>query len=136
MTPSGTDDRDDARRDEGAERRQYHHDPAHGETRYPPEGGESDPHSALNTPVSEIEARADEVRVGHRDSTADVTGMGRPESSDTRGSDGDPVERGGAEDREVRNAAQSTPRGVLDAEAEAMRRAEERTGVPLTDDAE
>ena len=57
--------------------------------------------------------------------------MGRPETSDTRGSDGDPVLRDNG-DREVHNPAQMTPRGVVDAEEEAMRRAEERTGVPLT----
>lgn len=124
-----------------SDRPQYHHDPDHGETRYPPESGSqhsgrdghSEPHSALNTPVSEIEDDDEVQRAGHRDSVADVTGMGRPETSDTRGSDGDPVMRGG-DDREARNPAQTTPRGVLDAEKEAMQRAQERTGVPLTDD--
>jgi hypothetical protein len=128
---------------EGSQRPQYHHDPRRGETRYPPESGpqhsgkpgHSDPHSALNTPVSDIDAQDEIDRAGRRESVADVTGMGRPETGDTRGTDGDPVMRGD-DDREARNPAQTTPRGVVDAEQEAMRRAEERTGVPLADDAE
>jgi hypothetical protein len=127
---------------EGRERPQYHHDARRGETRYPPQSGpqhsgrpgHSEPHSALNEPVSEIEAEDEWQRVGRRESVADVTGMGRPETGDTRGTEGDPVMRG-SEDREVHNPAQMTPRGVLDAEEEAMARAEERTGVPLTGDA-
>jgi hypothetical protein len=95
--------------------------------------GHSDPHSALNTPVSEIEAQDEVERLGRRDSVRDVTGMGRPETSDTRGTEGDPVMRRN-DDRETHNPAQTTPRGVLDAEREAMLRAEQRTGVPLTDE--
>jgi hypothetical protein len=130
-----------ARENEGSERPQYHHDARHGVTRYPPESGaqhsgrpgHGEPHSALNTPISEIEGADEAERNARRDSVADVTGMGRPETSDTRGSDGDPVLRGGDDEREVRNAAQTTPRGVVDAEEEAIRRAEERTGVAPTD---
>jgi hypothetical protein len=110
------DERDDYQRsapeNEGRERPQYHHDARRGETRYPPQSGSQ--HSG-------------------RDSVADPTGMGRPQTSDTRGSDGDPVMRDNGE-REAHNPAQMTPRGVTDAEQEAMRRAEERTGVPLTAD--
>jgi hypothetical protein len=95
--------------------------------------GQRDPHSPLNTPVSEIEAQDAVERLGRRDSVRDVTGMGRPQTSDTRGSEGDPVMRDD-EDRETHNPAQTTPRGVLDAEQEAMLRAEQRTGVPLTDE--
>ena len=125
----------------GTERPQYHHDPQHGETRYPPQSGSQhsgrpghdDPHSALNQPVDEIEADAEWQRIGRLQSVSDPTGMGRPETSDTRGTDGDPVMRGNG-DREAHNPAQMTPRGVLDAEEEAIRRAEERTGVPLIED--
>jgi hypothetical protein len=83
--------------------------------------------------VSEIEADAELERLGHHEPVADVTGMGRPQTSDTRNTDGDPV-LSESDDRETRNAAQSTPRGVADAEEEAMRRAQEHTGVPLVDD--
>jgi len=142
---SRDDDRDDDQRvigeTEGSERPKYHHDARRGETRYPPQSGSQysgrpghdDPHSVLNRPVAEIEADAELQRLGRRDSVADTTGMGRPESSDTRGTPGDPVPRTTG-DREAQNPAQMTPRGVLDAEEEAMRRAEERTGVPLTED--
>jgi hypothetical protein len=142
---SGRDQRDECRRNapenEGGERQHYHHDARRGQTRYPPESGSQhsgrpgrgDPHSALNEPVAEIEADAEWQRIGRRDSVADPTGMGRPETSDTRGTQGDPVMRGSG-DREAHNPAQMTPRGVVDAEEEAMRRAQERTGVPLTDD--
>jgi hypothetical protein len=142
---SGSDRRDEDQRNapenDGRERPQYHHDARRGETRYPPESGSqysgrpghSDPHSALNEPVAEIEADAEWQRIGRRDSVADTTGMGRPETSDTRGTEGDPVMRGSG-DREVHNPAQMTPRGVIDAEEEAMRRAQARTGVPLTDE--
>jgi hypothetical protein len=141
-----SDDRDEYQRtapeNEGRDRPQYHHDSRRGETRYPPQSGRqhsgrpghSDPHSALNQPVSEIEADAEWQRLGRRDSVSDVTGMGRPETSDTRGTGGDPVMRGSC-DREAHDPAQMTPRGVADAEEEAMRRAEERTGVPLTGEA-
>jgi hypothetical protein len=117
-------DRDDEHR--------YHHDPAEGETHPPDPDG--DPHDALNTPVSEIEREAEWERVGRRVSDADVTGMGRPQTSTTRGQDGDPVLREEDDEREARNPGQSTPRGVADAEEDAMRRVEEHTGVPLTDD--
>jgi hypothetical protein len=117
-------DRDDEHR--------YNHNPALGETHGP--DGETDPHDALNTPVSEIERDAEWQRLGRRDSVADVTGMGRAQTSTTRGLDGDPELRESDDDREARNPAQSTPRGVVDAEAEAMRRVEEETGVPLTDE--
>jgi hypothetical protein len=142
---SGRDQRDEYPRNapesEGGERQHYHHDARRGQTRYPPESGSQhsgrpghrDPHSALNEPVAEIEADAEWQRIGRRDSVADTTGMGRPETSDTRGTQGDPVMRGSG-DREAHNPAQMTPRGVVDAEEEAMRRAQERTGVPLTDD--
>jgi hypothetical protein len=125
---------------EGRERPQYHHDAHRGETRYPPESGSqhsgrpghAEPHSALNEPVDEAGAERAAEAVGRRDSVADVTGMGRPETADTRGEEGDPVERGNP-DAEARNPAQNTPRGRLDAEREAMERAEERTGVRLAD---
>jgi hypothetical protein len=142
--PDG-DDRDDFQRSapetRHADRPQYHHDPQHGETRYPPQSGpqhsgrpgHDDPHSVLNTPVSEIEAEAEVERLGHRDPISDVTGMGRAQTSDTRGTDGDPVMRGSG-DRETHNPAQTTPRGVQDAEEDAMRRVQEHTGVPLVDD--
>jgi hypothetical protein len=110
---------------------QYNHDPERGETHGKPE--EQDPHSPLNTPVSEIEKDAEWQRLGRRESTSDVTGMGRPQTSDTRGTDGDPV-LAEDDDHEERNPAQSTPRGVVDAEAEAVHRVEEDTGVPLGDD--
>jgi hypothetical protein len=144
-TVAEKDERDDYQRNapenEGRERPQYHHDARRGETRYPPQSGSQhsgrpghdEPHSALNQPVAEIEAEDEWQRVGRRDSVADPTGMGRPQTSDTRGSDGDPVMRDNGE-REAHNPAQMTPRGVTDAEQEAMRRAEERTGVPLTAD--
>jgi hypothetical protein len=117
-------DRDDEHR--------YDHDPARGET-HPPDA-DQDPHDALNTPVSEIESEAEWQRLGRRESVADITGMGRAQTSTTRGQDGDPVLREQDEERETRNPGQSTPRGVVDAEGEAMRRVEEHTGVPLTDD--
>jgi hypothetical protein len=137
------DERDEDQRspseNDARERPQYHHDARRGETRYPPQTGaqyagrpgHDEPHSSLNVPVTEIEADAELERIGRRDSVADITGMGRPETSDTRGSDGDPVLRE-SDDREAHNPAQMTPRGVADAEEEAMRRAEQRTGVPLT----
>ena len=93
-----------------------------------------DPHDALNTPVSEIESDAEWQRLGRRESVSDVTGMGRAQTSDTRGSDGDPVLRESDDEREERNPAQSTPFGELDAEADALHRVEEHTGVPLTED--
>jgi hypothetical protein len=115
-----------------SDRPRYEHDPERGETHGQPE--DVDPHSALNTPVSEIEKDAEWERIGRRESVADVTGMGRPQTSTTRGSDGDPV-LSEADDHEERNPAQSTPRGVVDAEADAIHRVEEHTGVPLSDDA-
>jgi hypothetical protein len=117
-------------RDDDAPR--YNHDPAAGETHAP--DPDRDPHDALNTPVSEIEADAEWQRLGRRDSVADVTGMGRPQTSDTRGSDGDPVLRESDDDREERNPGQTTPFGETDAEQDALRRVEEDTGVPLTED--
>jgi hypothetical protein len=118
-------DRDDAHR--------YNHNPNLGET-HPPEA-DADPHDALNTPVSEIESELEYQRLGRRDSVADVRGMGRPQTSDTRGVEGgDPELRESDDQREARNPGQSTPRGIVDAEEEAMRRVEEETGVPLTDD--
>jgi hypothetical protein len=92
-----------------------------------------DPHADLNTPVSEIEAEAAE-NVGRRGSLVDVAGMGRAQTADGRRGDGDPELRETDEEREARNPAQSTPRGIVDAETEAMHRVEESTGVPLTDD--
>jgi hypothetical protein len=92
-----------------------------------------DPHADLNTPVSEIEAEAAE-NVGHRGSVVDVAGMGRAQTADGRRGPGDPELSETDDAREARNPAQSTPRGVVDAEAEAMHRVEEDTGVPLTDD--
>jgi hypothetical protein len=142
---SDGDDRDPYQRqapeNEGRERPQYHHDAKRGETRYPPQAGSEhsgrpghdEPHSALNRPVSEVEAEAEVERIGRRISVADTTGMGRPETSDTRGTEGDPVLREQDVEREAHNPAQMTPRGVLDAEEEAVRRAQERTGVPLAD---
>jgi hypothetical protein len=109
------------------ERHQHDHDPPAGERR-------DDPHAALNTPVSEIESEAEWQTLGRRESVADVTGMGRAQTSTTRGLDGDPVLRESDDERESRNPNQSTPRGVLDGEEDAMRRVEEHTGVPLTDD--
>jgi hypothetical protein len=93
-----------------------------------------DPHAALNTPVSEIESEAEWQTLGRRERVADVTGMGRAQTSTSRGLDGDPVLRESDDERESRNPNQSTPRGVRDGEEDAMRRAEEHTGVPLTDD--
>jgi hypothetical protein len=95
----------------------------------------ADPHASLNTPVSEIEADAELERLGRHEPVVDVTGMGRPQSSDTRDTDGDPVLSEADDERGARNPAQSTPRGVVDAEEEAMRRVQEDTGVPLVDDA-
>jgi hypothetical protein len=110
----------------------YNHDPAAGET-HPPDP-DADPHAALNTPVSEIEGDAGWQRVGRRESVSDVTGMGRPQTSDTRGSEGDPVLRASDDEREARNPAQSTPFGERDPEEDALHRVEEHTGVPLSDD--
>jgi hypothetical protein len=114
------------------DRPRYHHDPDGGET-HPPDP-EKDPHDALNTPVSEVEGDAEWQRIGRRDSVSDVTGMGRAQTSDTRGSDGDPVLRESDDEREERNPGQSTPFGEVDAEADALHRVEEHTGVPLTED--
>jgi hypothetical protein len=110
----------------------YNHDPAAGET-HPPDP-DRDPHDALNTPVSEIESEAEWQRLGRRVSDVDVTGMGRPQTSTSRGQDGDPVLSEQDDEREARNPGQSTPRGIVDAEEDAMHRVEEHTGVPLTDD--
>jgi hypothetical protein len=138
-------DRDKCQRaapeNEGRERPQYDHDARRGETGYPPQDGfqhsarpgHGGPHSALNRPVADVDEEAEFERIGRRDSVADVTGMGRPQSSGMRGAHGDPEMRASG-DREAHNCAQMTPRGVLDAEEEAMRRAQERSGVPLTDD--
>jgi hypothetical protein len=95
-----------------------------------------DPHHALNTPVSEEEHAAESERIGRRVSVSDVTGMGRAQTSDTRGQDGDPVLRESDDAREERNPAQSTPFGEVDAEQDALLRVEEETGVPLIDEEE
>jgi hypothetical protein len=110
----------------------YNHDPEVGETHAP--DPDADPHAALNTPVSEIESDAEWQRLGRRESTSDVTGMGRAQTSDTRGTDGDPVLRESDDDREARNPGQSTPFGETDAEEDALLRVEDHTGVPLTDE--
>jgi hypothetical protein len=117
-------------RDDDAPR--YNHAPDAGET-HPPTA-DADPHASLNTPVSEIEEDAEWQRLGRRDSVADVTGMGRAQTSDTRGSDGDPVLSESDDEREARNPGQSTPFGELDAEQDALQRVEEHTGVPLVED--
>jgi hypothetical protein len=109
----------------------YEHDPAAGETHG---RGDGDPHERLNTPVSEVEEQAEWDRIGQRGPEVDVAGMGRPQTSDTRGTDGDPELSRDQDERETRNPGQSTPFGETDAEGEAMRRVEEETGVPLTDD--
>ena len=106
---------------------------AHDDERHAPEASD-DPHASLNTPVSEIESEAEWQTIGRRESVADVTGMGRAQTSTTRGLDGDPELSESDDERESRNPNQSTPRGVLDGEEDAMRRVEEHTGVPLTDD--
>ena len=99
-----SDDRDENQRDapenEGSERPQYHHDAEHGETRYPPESGSqhsgrsghSDPHSALNEPVANIEADAELQRVGLGDNV--------PEAATTSGAETDEGEddAGGSKD--------------------------------------
>jgi hypothetical protein len=110
--------------------RRYEHDPEGGETHG---RGDRDPHDALNTPVSEIEKDAERERIGQRGPEVDVAGMGRAQGADTRGTDGDPVLSRTDDEREERNPAQSTPRGVVDAERDAVRRVEEDTGVPLED---
>src|SRR4051812_17663108 len=123
---------------EGRSRPQYHHDPDKGETRYPPQSGyqhtgvkdERDAHSPLNTPVSEIEANADIDRIGAGATNSDIEGMGRAQQANPGQGDGDP-HVGGREPGETKNPAQTTPFGELDAEGEAVRRAEEATGVPL-----
>jgi hypothetical protein len=123
------------------ERRQYDHRPDAGETRYPPESGEQhsgvpgqrDPHEPLNTPLSELDEEADVDRIGHGGGHADVTGMGRQQRGDKDQSGGDPT-FGTRPDREERNPGQNTPFGETDAEAEAVHRAEEATGVPLEPD--
>jgi hypothetical protein len=114
----------------------YEHDARRGETRFPPQEGsqyggrrgERDPHERLNTPVSEAEA---EVDPGHGGGV-DVRGMGRPQKHGSPDA-GDPeLPESSRGDRETRNEAQTTRRGIPDAEREAMRDAEEKTGVPLT----
>jgi hypothetical protein len=108
----------------------YNHDPDAGET-HPPDRN-ADPHAALNTPVSEIE-QEDWERLGRHERVADVTGMGRPQTSDTRGTEGDPVLRESDDEREARNPGQSTPFGEADPEEDVLQRVEEHTGVHLTD---
>jgi hypothetical protein len=121
-----------------SEQRKYEHDATKGATRYPPDAGEEyggrhderDPHSRLNTPVEEVENDV-EAQVGRQGGPAvDVQGMG---GGSKGGGDGDDPElpEGSRGDREARGAGQATPRGMTDAEAEAVRRAEEATGVPL-----
>ena len=102
------DDRDENQRNapenEGSDRPQYHHDAEHGETRYPPESGSqhsgrpghSDPHSALNEPVADIEADAELQRVGLGDNV--------PEPEAARGAEGT-----GDEDRA--GSSEDAPRG-------------------------
>jgi hypothetical protein len=146
VTDDPSDQRDpyqkSAPENERSDRPQYHHDATKGETRYPPESGyqhagdpgERDVHSRLNTPLSELEANEDVDRLGTSGPTADVQGMGSSQRGDTNyGGAGDPV-FGTRPDRETINAAQNTPRGVLDAETEAVRAAEEATGVRLLPD--
>jgi hypothetical protein len=113
-----------------AERPQYNHDARKGETRGP---DDRDPHAQLNTPVADIEAQADVEGRPARGPVADIEGMGSGQKRNPGQGAGDPS-LGTRPDRETRNPAQTTPRGVEDAEAEAMRAAEEATGVPLTDD--
>jgi hypothetical protein len=122
------------------EQPKYEHDAQRGATRYPPDQGEEyggrkverDPHDRLNTPVEDIEEAAERDAGIRGGPVTDVTGMGGRE----RGGEGDdPVLPDGSRgDREERAPRQSTPRGEPDAEAEAVRRAEEATGVPLEDD--
>jgi hypothetical protein len=146
MTDDPSDRRDpyqkEAAENERSDRPQYHHDATKGETRYPPESGyqhagdpgERDVHSRLNTPLSELEASEDVDYAGTSGPTADVTGMGSSQRGDTNyAGGGDPV-FGGRPDRETVNPAQNTPRGVVDAETEAVRAAEEATGVRLLPD--
>jgi hypothetical protein len=120
------------------DRPRYEHDATKGETRYPPEEGEQyggrrgerDPHGRLNTPVSEIEQQAEQEGAAQGGPVNDVRGMGSAQDGQ-----GNPeLPEGSRGDREERNPGQTTPRGVEDAEAEAMRRAQEATGVPLVDD--
>jgi hypothetical protein len=123
-------------------RPRYEHDAGKGETRYPPQEGEQyggrpgerDPHSRLNTPLSDLERQAQEEGAPRGGPVVDVQGMGGGAKGGGEGSDPE-LPEGSRGDREARNAAQTTPRGVEDAEAEAMRRAQEATGVPLVDDA-
>jgi hypothetical protein len=119
------------------DRPRYEHDASKGETRYPPEtgkeyggrAGERDPHSRLNTPLEALDRQAAAEGVGRGGPVNDVRGMGP-------GGDGDDPElpEGSRGDREERNPGQTTPRGVQDAETEAMRRAQEATGVPIVDE--
>jgi hypothetical protein len=119
-------------------RPQYDHRPDAGETRYPPESGEQhsgvrdqrDPHEPLNTPLTELDEEADIDRIGHGGGHVDVAGMGSPQRGDNDRAGGDPS-FGTRPDREERNPGQTTPFGETDAEADAVRRAEESTGVPL-----
>ena len=121
------------------EQRKYD-DATRGATRYPPQTGdehsgrrdERDPHERLTRPVSEVEAEAERDAGIRGGPVNDVTGMG---GAGQGGEGTDPVLAAGGSrgDREERAPGQSTPRGEPDAEAEAVRRAEEATGVPLED---
>jgi hypothetical protein len=95
-----------------SDRPQYEHDASKGETRYPPEEGaqfggrpgERDPHSRLNTPLSELDQLAD----------TDDGAVGSDEERRAEEEGGDPVE---------------STRTVEDGEAEtALRRAEDEAG--------
>jgi hypothetical protein len=111
------------------DRPQYDHDAGKGETRYPPQEGEQyrgrpgerDPHSRLNTPLSELDRQAEEERVGDgRLIAASMEGA-------AAGSDDDSPE-GGRADKEEREPVEST-REVEDGEAEeALRRAQDEAG--------
>jgi len=94
--------------------------------------GEHDPHGRLNRPVDDIEREAEHDAGVRLHPTNDVAGMGRGGGS----SEGpDPMlPEGSRADREERSPGQSTPFGEPDAEADAVRRAEEATGVPLEEE--
>ena len=80
------DDRDEnqpnATENEGGERPQYHHDAEHGETRYVSDSERSEPHSALNRPVADVEAAADLQRVGLGDNVPEAEPTSEAEAGD------------------------------------------------------
>ena len=105
-----------------SDRPQYEHDARKGETRYPPpEGeqyggrpGERDPHSRLNTPLSELDLQAGDEHVAD---AAPFAASSEDESADERRADReetDPVEA-------IREADDGNAE-------EALRRAEEEAG--------